>query len=380
MSLRKRSIGRELVALTMSLLVIAGALYGPASVMAQVLPGSPFGGGGSSASAPFSDATAIVKNASDATKLYKVDASGITTAETVTMTLSGTGAAPTWTATGWTINGGSGTAAAPAFAFAADADGTGTGIYRSAANSLTVSADGTANLVVANSFTRWLGTALIGWSSAAPTGALDTILSREAAAILQIGQDVNGAAVAQTLKSHDGITGTDIAGANLTIAGGRGTGTGAGGNISLQGSTALGTGTTAQTLADRAVVVSKAKTLADNSATAFLRINIASDTSAIIHVFYQVDAENATDQQTIGGMAVVPIVNDAGAETCGTIVEAGEANHVSTGTITSLITCTGAGTGTIDLSLTSDSSLNVSPLLTYTVLAASSAGVTVTPQ
>lgn len=82
----------------------------------------------------------------------------------------------------------------------------------------------------------------------------DTYLTREAAATVQLGQDVNGAAVAQTIKSHDGITGTDIAGANFTVAGGRGTGAGAPGKLVFQTGTTLGTGTTAQTLATRAEI------------------------------------------------------------------------------------------------------------------------------
>ena len=82
----------------------------------------------------------------------------------------------------------------------------------------------------------------------------DVILARDAAAGLQLGSDVNGAAVAQTFKAHDGITGTDIAGANLTLAGGRGTGAGAVGNLLLATSTLLASGTTAQTLTTRVTI------------------------------------------------------------------------------------------------------------------------------
>lgn len=82
----------------------------------------------------------------------------------------------------------------------------------------------------------------------------DIVLGRDAAATLQLGADVNGSAVAQTIKAHDGITGTDIAGANLTIAGGRGTGAGAVGNVILSTSTLLGSGTTAQSLTARLTI------------------------------------------------------------------------------------------------------------------------------
>jgi hypothetical protein len=137
---------------------------------------------------------------------------------------------------------------------------------------------------------------------------------------------------------------------------------------------------TADGSSDRVHVQNATKTLTDNSATTFARVTIASDSSAIVMLFYAVDAENATDQQTIGGYVTIPIINDAGAETCGTIVEHGEATATSVGTITSTITCTGAGTGTIDLALTSDSSLNVSPLLKWQAMLGSSAGVTIAAQ
>lgn len=72
--------------------------------------------------------------------------------------------------------------------------------------------------------------------------------------ITRLGVNVNGAAVNQTLKAHDGITGTDISGANLTIAAGRGTGSGAGGSLIFQTAPVGSTGTTAQTLATRMTI------------------------------------------------------------------------------------------------------------------------------
>lgn len=79
----------------------------------------------------------------------------------------------------------------------------------------------------------------------------DVLLYREAAATLQMGSDVNGAAVAQTFKAHDGITGTDVAGASFTWAPGRGTGAGTGASLIFSTATTLATGTTAQTLVAR---------------------------------------------------------------------------------------------------------------------------------
>jgi hypothetical protein len=115
-------------------------------------------------------------------------------------------------------------------------------------------------------YTAWV----LGWhSTTSSTSAFDVILSRDAAAVLQMGVDVNGAAVAQTFKAHDGITGTDIAGANLILAGGRGTGAGAVGNLIFQTSSLLGSGTTAQTLATRLTLNSLTLTFADALDIAF---------------------------------------------------------------------------------------------------------------
>lgn len=51
---------------------------------------------GSGASAPFSDGTALVKNASDATKQFTIDVSGVTTGNNPVFTIGGTTAGPTF--------------------------------------------------------------------------------------------------------------------------------------------------------------------------------------------------------------------------------------------------------------------------------------------
>lgn len=62
--------------------------------------------------------------------------------------------------------------------------------------------------------------------------------------------NTNAAPVGKTLRATDG-TGTDIAGANLTLCAGRGTGSGAGGYLALQTAPAGSTGTTLGTAAER---------------------------------------------------------------------------------------------------------------------------------
>ena len=79
----------------------------------------------------------------------------------------------------------------------------------------------------------------------------DTFLTRSAAANLRLGAADAAAPVAQTLSVQSVATGTaNTAGANFTIAGSRGTGTGAGGSIVFQVAPATTNGSTPNSLAD----------------------------------------------------------------------------------------------------------------------------------
>jgi hypothetical protein len=94
---------------------------------------------------------------------------------------------------------------------------------------------------VANAITTFVGNLqssdLLAWNS-------DTILTRRAAANLNLGAADAAAPVAQTLSVQSVSSGTtDTAGANLTIAGSQGTGTGAGGSIVFQVAPAGASGT-----------------------------------------------------------------------------------------------------------------------------------------
>lgn len=205
---------------------------------------------------------------------------------------------------------------------------------------------------------------------ASDAGATDTFVAggtTEAMSNVYFGKGVtNATPTFYALRGTRG-TGTNIAGGGLGLYGGNGTGTGAGGNVSIATSEVLTTGTTEQTSTDRVLYVAKAKTLVDNTATTFVQCSIPSDSTTFLHIDYSVEAENATDQQIIGGTAHIPVYNDAGTEVCGTVTEVGEVSAASTGTITSTITCVTTPTNAIDIQLASDSSLNVTPILTYSI-------------
>ena len=85
----------------------------------------------------------------------------------------------------------------------------------------------------------------LGWSSSGVWyGTVDTFIRRAAAATLQLGDADAAAPVAQTFKVQSVVAGTsNTAGANFTIQGSQGTGTGAGGSIIFQVAPAGSSGT-----------------------------------------------------------------------------------------------------------------------------------------
>lgn len=90
-------------------------------------------------------------------------------------------------------------------------------------------------------------------SSAVPNGS-DAFFKRAGAASIQMGIDVNGTATSQFFGAANGITGTDKVGGNLTLASGKGTGAGAVSQVLIQTPTALGSGTSAQSLTTRVTI------------------------------------------------------------------------------------------------------------------------------
>ena len=142
---------------------------------------------------------------------------------------------------------------------------TSTGVIRTA--QMEVRSSGTAYLKASPSLGYMLSSNRpVAWSTASSnpsSGGLDTYIIRGgAAATIQLGLD-DASPVAQTLKSCNG-SGTNIAGANLTLAGGQGTGTGAGGSVLIQVAPAGSTGASLNTLVTLITVAQdKTITLAD---------------------------------------------------------------------------------------------------------------------
>ena len=113
---------------------------------------------------------------------------------------------------------------------------TANGFGLSSSQILVYTSNGTLVNVFDTNGLKTASTARFGFTNTGdPSGTTDTILTRRAAANLRLGDADAAAPVAQTLSVQSVVAGTtNIAGANLTITGSQGTGTGAGGSIIFQ--------------------------------------------------------------------------------------------------------------------------------------------------
>lgn len=170
-------------------------------------------------------------------------------------------------------------------------------------------------------------------------------------------------------------TGTNTAGRNLTLFGGRGTGTGAAGDVIVQAAPSLATGTTAHTLATRERIVAKAKALTDATATTVFTV-----TGLGAHIRTGgswdlcVDAGDGTNDQEAccrAEWSAVDTTAGAGGETCGVFLDATCSallrGAASSGTLSVTADAT-TGTDTCNYRLNADTSLTATTLqATYTV-------------
>jgi hypothetical protein len=153
-------------------------------------------------------------------------------------------------------------------------------------------------------------TVLFGWSSQVDVSQAqqDTLLTRESAAVIQQGIDATAqnTPINQIYKAPDGLagTGTNINGANLTIAAGRNTGSGAGGSLLFQTAPAGATGTAGGTLATRMTIDSTGN-VGVNAATATNYIRFPWTTLAYT------STSNITVNLDAGSMFKLTLTNNA---------------------------------------------------------------------
>jgi hypothetical protein len=147
-----------------------------------------------------------------------------------------------------------GSAAAPSFAMGL------TGLYTRAVTArLNFTINGfDTGVEIGPSVIALQNTASLSWvSGTLPSSASDLFITRKGTANLRLGAADAAAPVAQTLSVQSVVAGTtNTAGANLTIAGAQGTGTGAGGSIVFQVAPAGSSGTAQNALATALTIAS----------------------------------------------------------------------------------------------------------------------------
>ena len=148
--------------------------------------------------------------------------------------------------------------------------------------------DGTYDAVYSGYGPRFRNSVTIGWAAASTVnaggGSPDTILTRRAAANLRLGAADAAAPVAQTLSVQSVVAGTtNTAGANLTITGSQGTGTGAGGSIIFQVAPAGSSGSAQNALATALTIgADRSATFAGSIIGSYFTLQPAGYTNALL--------------------------------------------------------------------------------------------------
>lgn len=242
--------------------------------------------------------------------------------------------------------------------------GTGNGVINTGASPIDLGVANTVYVRVLNDGLSLRSTGQLGFASGG-VGVADTFFTREAAATIQMGADVNGAAVNQTLKAHDGITGTDILGARLTLSPGLGTGAAVSGSVIVNRDIVKATGTTAQTYG-QGIVVAPTKILSNSSATAttIATINTTTLTSGGVTFYYNISATSGTAADADTGSVHISWNNVGGTvnATAGTVINSVQSN--SSGTLAATPTVTVA-TNVVSIKVTPTWATIVPTLVTY---------------
>lgn len=158
-----------------------------------------------------------------------------------------------------------------------------------------------------------------------------------------------------TLHAAHG-SGTNIAGANITIDGGNATGNAASGFYKVTTGVKGASGTTLQTSGDRVAVIGKYVDLTAATATAFCRVNIPTSTVSGGFMLATVEANDGVDYQSRTFYVSWAAANKAGTTTVGLDVPH-EIVASTSGTLTGTMTLVDSGSGNIDFKMDAVSSL-----------------------
>jgi len=257
-----------------------------------------------------------------------------------------------------TAIGGSSSAGTTGSSFGSSALSSGSGSLALGANSQATAQNATA----INGISAFTGSVAIGGTT---TATNQFVLGQPFGTItdMYLGAGVTSttANLADIILHATGGSGSNIGGAALIFAGGKGTGTGIPGDVASQTSLVGSTGSTLQTLGDRDRIVGKYTTLTESAATSFVRVNIPSNSVAGGEVWVTIEANDATDFQSRTLSFLYTAVNKAGTTTI-TIETPREVVAISSGTLTVTITAVDSGTGNVDFQANAVSSLTQTAL------------------
>lgn len=186
---------------------------------------------------------------------------------------------------------------------------------------------------------------------------------------LKLGGPDAAAPAAQTLaiQGSRGGTDTNIAGAQLTVVTGLGTGTGVPTQLHFQGpANGTASGTTAQVAIDREVI-NCSKVLTNNTVTSLVNCTLASNSSVGGTIEYTVEANDGTNFGTESGCASFACYNKGGVFSGNTVTKYGTTAPAPTsGTLVVTLTITAANPAVIQIN--SNSSLvTTTNRVTYTI-------------
>jgi len=197
----------------------------------------------------------------------------------------------------------------------------------------------------------------------------------ESNGVMQFGVD-SATAVHSAIKPGDG-SGTDKAGAQLTLAAGQSTGTGIGGDLLLKTSNSGTTGTTANSYQTRQYHSARSKALTESTATTFANLAVAAGKYVGAHIVCTVTANDTTNYQVKTSWLLVDAINKAGTVTA-TITASSNTTATSSGTLTCTFSAVANGNG-VDLKASAVSSLTQTKLtVKFSVLSLNSDGADTT--
>jgi len=211
--------------------------------------------------------------------------------------------------------------------------------------------------------------AYFGWATgSSAAGGTDITLNRAAAGIL--GLDLAASTTATRGLRGFQATGADHVGGDLLLQAGPSTGSARPGLVRLQsGPIGAASSSTAQTPIDRGVF-GATLALTDASTTSLVSMTMASDTSAVVHIIYNVEALDASHVlQLDAGSITCSASNSNGSFGQNACTAVGDNRHiVPSGTLTVAWTVTAANPAIVQVN--ADTSLTPStgyPRITYTV-------------